>query len=88
MGMHHRQCLRNLPIWSAEEITEGEELKKKLKTKCAALDALVGDSKRIALIAADLVSHLTPSPPAQSGYGQPCLKKMKREKGSGCKYYN
>ena len=42
-----------------EEITEGEELtkKEKLKTKWAALEALVGDPKRIALIAADLVSH-------------------------------
>jgi type I restriction enzyme R subunit len=40
-----------------EEITEGEELtkKEKLKTKWAALEALVGDPKRIALIAADLV---------------------------------
>ncbi len=42
-----------------EEITEGEELSKKeqLKTKWAALEALVGDPKRIALIAADLVTH-------------------------------
>ncbi len=42
-----------------EEITEGEELtkKEKLKTKWAALEALVGDPKRIALVAADLVSH-------------------------------
>ena len=42
-----------------EEITEGEEQsrKEKLKTKWAALEALVGDPKRIALIAADLVSH-------------------------------
>ncbi len=42
-----------------EEITEGEELtaKEKLKTKWAALEALVGDSKRVALIAADLVTH-------------------------------
>jgi type I restriction enzyme R subunit len=42
-----------------EEITEGEEWSKKerLKTKWAALEALVGDPKRIALIAADLVSH-------------------------------
>jgi type I restriction enzyme, R subunit len=42
-----------------EEITEGEELTKKeqLKTKWAALEALVGDPKRIALIAADMVSH-------------------------------
>ncbi len=42
-----------------EEITEGEELthKEKLKTKWGALEALVGDPKRIALIAADLVQH-------------------------------
>src|SRR5208282_6732700 len=42
-----------------EEITEGEEedKKQKLKTKWAALEALVGDPKRIALIAADLVQH-------------------------------
>jgi len=42
-----------------EEITEGEEQsrKEKLKTKWAALEALVGDEKRVALIAADLVAH-------------------------------
>ena len=42
-----------------DEITEGEEdaKKQKLKTKWAAVEALVGDSKRIALIAADLVQH-------------------------------
>ena len=42
-----------------DEITEGEELTKKeqLKSKWAALEALVGDPKRIALIAADLVAH-------------------------------
>ncbi len=42
-----------------EEITEGEELtkKEKLKSKWAALEALVGDSKRIALVASDLVAH-------------------------------
>lgn len=42
-----------------EEITEGEELTKKerLKTKWAALEALVGDPKRIALVAADMVAH-------------------------------
>jgi type I restriction enzyme R subunit len=42
-----------------EEITEGEEQtkKEKLKTKWAALEALVGDPKRIGLIAADLVAH-------------------------------
>ncbi|MCE9552911.1 MAG: type I restriction endonuclease subunit R [Planctomycetes bacterium] len=42
-----------------DEITEGEEesKKQKLKTKWAALEALVGDPKRIGLIAADLVEH-------------------------------
>jgi type I restriction enzyme, R subunit len=42
-----------------EEITEGEELsrKEKLKTKWAALEALVGNPERIDLIAADLVKH-------------------------------
>lgn len=42
-----------------DEITEGEEYdkKEKLKTKWAALEALVGDPKRLALIAADLVAH-------------------------------
>src|SRR5207253_2698862 len=42
-----------------EELTEGEELtrKEKLKTKWAALEALVGNPKRIGLIAADLVKH-------------------------------
>jgi len=42
-----------------EEITEGEEQsrKEKLKTKWAALEALVGDPKRVKLIAADLVTH-------------------------------
>ena len=42
-----------------EEITEGEEdrTRERLRTKWAALEALVGDPKRIALIAADLVTH-------------------------------
>jgi type I restriction enzyme R subunit len=42
-----------------EEITEGEEedKKQKLKSKWAALEALVGDPKRVALIAEDLVKH-------------------------------
>jgi type I restriction enzyme R subunit len=42
-----------------EEITEAEEQerKEKLKTKWAALEALVGDPKRIRLIAKDLVDH-------------------------------
>jgi type I restriction enzyme R subunit len=42
-----------------EEITEGEEerRKEKLKTKWAAIEALVGDPKRVANIAADIVQH-------------------------------
>ncbi len=42
-----------------EAITEGEESthKERLKTKWAAIEALVGDPKRIALIAEDLVTH-------------------------------
>lgn len=42
-----------------EELTEGEEVdkKEKLKTKWAAIEALVGDKKRIAVIAEDLVQH-------------------------------
>jgi type I restriction enzyme R subunit len=42
-----------------EEITEGEEeeRKEKLKTKWAALEAVVGTEKRIRLIARDIVNH-------------------------------
>ena len=52
-----------------EEITEGEELtkKEKLKTKWAAREALVGDPKRIALIAADLVAHFEKRVEAMDG---------------------
>ncbi len=52
-----------------EEITEGEELtkKEKLKTKWAALEALVGDPKRIAMIAADLVNHFEKRVEAMEG---------------------
>jgi type I restriction enzyme R subunit len=52
-----------------EEITEGEELtnKEKLKTKWAALEVLVGDPKRIALIAADLVTHFEKRVEAMDG---------------------
>jgi type I restriction enzyme, R subunit len=52
-----------------EEITEGEELtkKEKLKTKWAALEALVGDPKRIALVAADLVAHFEKRVEAMDG---------------------
>lgn len=43
-----------------DEITEHEEQnkKEKLKSKWAALEALIGDKKRIALIAADIVTHI------------------------------
>ncbi len=42
-----------------EEITEGEEetSKQKLRTKWAALEAMIGTEKRIALVADDLVHH-------------------------------
>ncbi|MDX9980496.1 MAG: HsdR family type I site-specific deoxyribonuclease [Lentisphaeria bacterium] len=42
-----------------EEITEGEEedAKQRLRTKWAALEAMVGTEKRIGLLAADLVEH-------------------------------
>ncbi|MCI0744972.1 MAG: type I restriction endonuclease subunit R [Verrucomicrobia subdivision 3 bacterium] len=42
-----------------EEATEGEELdhKEKLKTKWAALEAVVGSEKRIGLVAKDFVKH-------------------------------
>ena len=42
-----------------EEITEGEEesYKQKLRTKWAALEAMVGTEKRISLVAEDLVHH-------------------------------
>lgn len=52
-----------------EEITEGEELtsKEQLKTKWAALEALVGDPKRIALIAADIVAHFEKRVEAMDG---------------------
>lgn len=42
-----------------EEITEGEEEedKQKLKSKWAALEAMVGAEKRVGLVAADLVDH-------------------------------
>ncbi len=42
-----------------EEITEGEEepYKQKLRTKWAALEAMVGTEKRVTLVAEDLVQH-------------------------------
>ncbi len=60
-----------LPTLDAEfdEITEGEEEmnRDKLKSKWAALVALVGDPKRIALIAADLVNHFEKRMEAMEG---------------------
>lgn len=50
-----------LPVIDEEfdDITEGEEedRKQKLKSKWAALESVVGDPKRIALVAEDLVKH-------------------------------
>jgi type I restriction enzyme R subunit len=42
-----------------EEVTEGEEasLKEKIKSKWAALEALVGTEKRLSIVAADLIDH-------------------------------
>ena len=52
-----------------EDITEGEEQtsREKLKAKWAALEALVGDDKRIKLIAADLVAHFEKRLEAMTG---------------------
>jgi len=52
-----------------DQITEGEEdtRKEKLKSKWAAVEALVGDPKRIALIAADLVDHFEKRTEAMNG---------------------
>jgi len=52
-----------------EDITEGEEQtsREKLKVKWAALEALVGDPKRIKLIAADLVAHFEKRLEAMTG---------------------
>lgn len=52
-----------------EEITEGEEesRKEKLKTKWAALEALVGSEKRLKLIANDLIEHFERRREAMTG---------------------
>jgi type I restriction enzyme R subunit len=52
-----------------EEITEGEEQssREKLKTKWAALEALVGDSKRLEVVASDLVAHFEKRVEAMDG---------------------
>jgi len=52
-----------------EEITEAEEehSREKLRSKWAALEALVGDPKRIVLVAADLVAHFDKRSEATGG---------------------
>ena len=52
-----------------EEATEGEELenKEKLKTKWAALEAIVGAEKRIKLVAQDIVTHFEQRQEAMDG---------------------
>jgi type I restriction enzyme R subunit len=52
-----------------DEITEGEEQsnREKLKTKWAALEALVGDPKRLKIVAADLVAHFEKRVEAMNG---------------------
>jgi len=54
-----------------EEITEGEEEeeKQKLKTKWAALEAMVGTEKRIGLVARDIVDHFGKRLEAMEGKG-------------------
>ncbi len=54
-----------------EEITEGEEEedKHKLKTKWAALEAMVGTEKRIGLVAQDIVDHFEKRTEALLGKG-------------------
>lgn len=54
-----------------DEITEGEEVasREKLKTKWAALEALVGAPERIKLLAADLVDHFEQRQEVMQGKG-------------------
>ena len=54
-----------------EEVTEGEETSKreKLKTKWAALEAVVGAEKRVRLVAEDLVQHFERRLEAMEGKG-------------------
>ena len=60
-----------------EEATEGEELerKEKLKTKWAALEALVGAEKRLHLIARDLVEHFDRRQEAMEGKAMVCMSR-------------
>jgi type I restriction enzyme R subunit len=52
-----------------EELTEGEELtdQQKLKSKWAKLEAIVGDEKRLRLIANDIVNHFEERTSAMTG---------------------
>lgn len=52
-----------------EQITEREEVdhKERLKSKWAALEAMVGDTDRLALIAADLITHYEQRTEAMTG---------------------
>jgi len=54
-----------------EEVTEGEEVERKerLKSKWAALEAVVGASKRIRTLAADIVEHFESRQEAMAGKG-------------------
>ena len=63
-----------------EAIIEGEELtrKEKLKTKWAALEALVGNPKRIDLVAADLVQHYERRVEAMEGRATVCASEGRK----------
>jgi len=63
-----------------EEITEGEETleKEKLKTKWAALEAVVGTPKRLSLIAQDLLDHFDKRLDAHYGEGKAMVVCMSR----------
>jgi type I restriction enzyme, R subunit len=54
-----------------EEVTEGEEesTRQRLRTKWAALEAVVGSEKRLALIARDLIEHFERRQEAMEGKG-------------------
>lgn len=54
-----------------EEVTEGEETERreKLKSKWAALEAIVGTEKRLSIVAADLIRHFEEREIANQGKG-------------------
>jgi hypothetical protein len=54
-----------------DEVTEGKETQRreKLKTKWAALEAIVGTEKRLDVVARDLVKHFEDRPEANYGKG-------------------